>query len=184
MPTLETTNSATTAQAGTQADFDSFQFLDGATRRVIKAWIDREERRPIPWTPLGKPLAESRIALISSAGVALKTQDPFDQEGERNNPWWGDPSFRVIPRSTSTEDVRVCHLHIDRSHGEADLDCVLPLRRLEEMADAGLIGEVAPSHYSFMGYLLDPGEFLQTSVPRIIRRLKEDEVDAVVLVPV
>ena len=171
---------ATTRSAG----FDSLQFLDGATKRVIKAWIEREERRPIPWTPLKKPLSECRIALISSAGVALRKGEPFDEEGERRNPWWGDPSFRVIPRFACSEDVRLCHLHIDRSHGEADLDCVLPLRRLEELAADGVIGEAAPSHYSFMGYLLDADEFLRTSVPAIIERLKEEQVDAVALVPV
>jgi len=166
------------------AGFDSLQFLDGATKRVIKAWIEREERRPIPWTPLKKPLGECRIALISSAGVALREGEPFDQEGERRNPWWGDPSFRVIPRSACSEDVRLCHLHIDRSFGESDLDCVLPLARLGELAEEGVIGEAAPSHYSFMGYLLDADEFLRTSVPAIIQRLKEEQVDAVALVPV
>jgi D-proline reductase (dithiol) PrdB len=166
------------------AGFDSLQFLDGASKRVIKSWIEREERRPIPWTPLGKPLSEARIALISSAGVALKTDRPFDEEGERRNPWWSDPGYRVIPRGTRTEDIRLHHLHIERSYGESDLDCVMPLRRLEELAASGEIGEVAPSHYSFMGYLLRPAEFLRTSVPAIIERLKAEAVDAVLLVPV
>jgi len=173
-----------TSQHDTLARFDSLQFLDGATKRVIKAWIEREERRPIPWSQLEKPLSECRIALISSAAVALRKGQSFDEAGKWENPWWGDPSFRVIPRSACTGDVRLCHLHIDRSFGESDLDCVLPLARLEELAEAGVVGEAAPSHYSFMGYLLDPEEFLRTSVPAIIRRLKEEAVDAVVLVPV
>lgn len=164
--------------------FDSLQFLDGASRRVIKSWIEREERNPIPWTPLRKPLRQSRIALISSAGVALRADRPFDEEGERRNPWWSDPSYRVIPRGARTEDIRLHHLHIERSYGESDLDCVMPLTRLEELAEAGEIGQVAPSHYSFMGYLLRPAEFLRTSVPAIIERLKAEAVDAVLLVPV
>ena len=166
------------------AGFDSLQFLDGASKRVIKSWIEREERKPIPWAPLRKPLSESRVALISSAGVALKTDRPFDEEGERRNPWWSDPSYRVIPRGTCTEDIRLHHLHIERSYGESDLDCVMPLTRLEELAASGEIGDVAPSHYSFMGYLLRPAEFLRTSVPAIIERLKAEAVDAVLLVPV
>jgi D-proline reductase (dithiol) PrdB len=166
------------------ADFDSLQFLDGASKRVVKSWIEREERKPIPWTPLRKPLRESRVALISSAGVALKTDHPFDQEGERRNPWWSDPSYRVIPRGTRTEDIRLYHLHIEPSYGESDLDCVMPLTRIEELERAGEIGDVAPSHYSFMGYLLRPAEFLLTSVPAIIERLKAEAVDAVLLVPV
>lgn len=166
------------------AGFDSLQFLDGASRRVVKSWIEREEHKPIPWTPLRKPLSESRVAIISSAGVALKTDRPFDQDGERRNPWWSDPDYRVIPRGTRTDDIRLYHMHIERSYGESDLDCVMPLTRLEELAQAGVIGEVAPSHYSFMGYLLRPEEFLRTSVPAIIQRLKAEAVDVVLLVPV
>ena len=61
---------------------------------------------------------------------------------------------------------------------------MLPLTRLEELAAAGVIGEPAPSHYSFMGYLLRPDEFLRTSVPVIIARMKTEAVDAALLVPV
>ena len=49
---------------------------------------------------------------------------------------------------------------------------------------AGEIGEVAPSHYSFMGYLLRPEEFLRTSVPAIVEGLKAEAVDVALLVPV
>ena len=166
------------------AGFDSFQFLDGASKRVIKSWIVREKRRTIPWTPMAKPLSTSRVALISSAAVALKSDRPFDEEGERQNPWWGDPSYRVIPRGTRSADIRLHHLHIERSYGESDLDCVLPLTRPEELAGAGEIGEPAPSHYSFMGYQLRAEEFLRASVPGIIEQLQAEAVDVVLLVPV
>ena len=170
---------------GSTADFDSLQFLDGASKRVIKSWMAREQQQlPIPWTPMRKPLNESRVALVSSAAVRLKSDRPFDEEGERADPWWGDPSYRVIPRGTRTGDVRLHHLHIERYYGESDLDCVLPLTRLEELSADGVIGEPAPSHYSFMGYLLRPEEFLRTSVPEIIGHLKAESVDAALLVPV
>jgi hypothetical protein len=162
---------------------DSFKFLDFASRRVMKAWTEREPKRPPVWTPLSKPLAETRIALISSAGIARHDQPPFDQDGERRNPWWGDPSHRVLPCTTSERDVRLYHLHIDTRHGEQDLDCVLPLRRLEEARQAGLVGSVAPSHYAFMGYLLDAEPFLTKTVPEIVARMKSEEVDAALLVP-
>ena len=131
-----------------------------------------------------KPLAEARLALISSAAVRLIGDRPYDEEGERENPWWGDSSYRVIPRGTRSDEVRLQHLHIERSYGESDLDCVLPLTRLEELAEAGVVGEPATSHYSFMGYLLRPEDFLRTSVPAIIERMKAEAVDAALLVPV
>ncbi|MCJ7703392.1 MAG: hypothetical protein MUO62_17545 [Anaerolineales bacterium] len=95
---------------------DSYKYISGITKRLVKTWISKEEQRDIPWTPLNKPLAESTVALISSGGIALKDDRPFDQEGERLNPWWGDTSFRVIPRQTTEEDVEIYHLHIRHYH--------------------------------------------------------------------
>ena len=109
----------------------------------------------IPFTPLAKPLSECRVALVSTAGVARNDDRPFDQEGERRNPWWGDPSYRAIPLGTTEKDVRLYHLHIDPRFGESDLDVVLPMRRLTELSRAGLVGSPALTHYSVMGYILD-----------------------------
>ena len=109
---------------------DSYRFLSGVSKRLIRSWIKLESPREIPWTPLARSLSESTVALISTGGIALKTDRPFDQEGERKNPWWGDPSYRIIPRGTRTEDIRVYHLHIDPRPGEQDVNCLLPLERL------------------------------------------------------
>jgi D-proline reductase (dithiol) PrdB len=159
--------------------------MDFLTRKVMKGWFEHEPRpADTPWTPLSKPLAECRIALVSSAGVALKTQRPFDQEGERRDPWWGDPGYRLIPRGTKSEEARLFHLHIDTAFGDRDINCVLPLDRLDELVSAGVVGAAAPSHYSFMGYLLRPAEFLRTSLPAMIERMRAEAVDVALLVPV
>jgi D-proline reductase (dithiol) PrdB len=160
--------------------------LDPATRRIVRAWNERDTARlgAIPWTPLARPLGEARVALVSTAGLALREDRPFDQEGERRNPWWGDPSFRVLPRSTRTGDVRAFHLHADPSVAEADLGSVLPLERLLELERDGVVGSVAESHYSFMGNILKPGELLGTSLPAMVARMRQEAVDAVLLAPV
>ncbi len=163
---------------------DSFRFVDLGTRQVMRAWIAREPRRPPVWTPLRKPLSQSRLSIVSSAAVARLDDPPFDAEGERRNPWWGDPSYREIPAGTRTSDARLWHLHIDTRPGEQDLDCVMPLERAGELAAKGWLGELAATHYSFMGYLLRPETFLETSVPAMIERMKAEEVDVVLLVPV
>ena len=162
---------------------DSYRFVGGATRRLVKKWIELEPEREIPWTPLARPLPECTVALVSTGGIALRTDRPFDQEGERRNPWWGDPSYRVLPRTARAADIRVYHLHIDPSFAEEDLDCLLPLGRLDELAAAGEVGRSAPSHYSFMGYLLEPEELLRKSIPGIVDSLGKEEVDVVVMVP-
>ena len=80
---------------------DSYRFLDFATRQIIKAWVTREarERRPIPWTPMAKRLAECTVALITTAGVARNDDVPFDQESERRNPWGATPPTEPYRRA-------------------------------------------------------------------------------------
>ncbi|MBN2388245.1 MAG: hypothetical protein JXB85_14605 [Anaerolineales bacterium] len=162
---------------------DSFRFLGGITRRMAETWIKQEQPRPIPWRPLRKPLAECTVALLSSGGVALKDDRPFNQDGERRNPWWGDPSYRLLPNTVKTEDVRVYHLHINPAFGEQDLNCLLPVDRLNEMVLAGEVGRAALRHYSTMGYILEPEELLEKTVPQIVQNLRQDRVEVLVLVP-
>ena len=176
-----------TANQQASRQVDSYRFLDRLTQKLVQSWIGLEARggclNGIPWTPLSKPLSDSTVALISSAGVALKTDRPFDQEGERQNPWWGDPSYRILPRTAKAEDVNLYHLHIHPRVVEEDLNTLLPLQRLLELAEAGEIGRSAARHYSFMGYTLQPQVLLEETTPAMIRNMKQDGVDAVVLIP-
>jgi D-proline reductase (dithiol) PrdB len=142
-----------------------------------------EKPRPIPWSPLCKPLRQSKVALISSAGIALKTDRPFDQEGERQNPWWGDPSYRVIPAAATEADVRLYHMHIDPRPAQQDLNCLFPLARLKELENLGEIGASAGQHFSMMGYILQPETLLRETVPAMIHDLRAERADVVVLVP-
>lgn len=160
-----------------------YRFTSGVTKRLVQTWIALEQPRPIPWTPLPRPLSECTVAFLTTGAVALKSDRPFDQEGERRDPWWGDPTHRVIPRHATAADIRVYHLHINPEPGERDLNCLLPLERAAELEQEGVIGRLAPSHYSVMGYLLDLTEFLRDTIPAIIANLRAEAVDAVVLIP-
>jgi D-proline reductase (dithiol) PrdB len=162
---------------------NSYRFISGMTRRMLRTWVDMEKPRPIPWAPLGKPLSDCKIALLSSAGIALKGDRPFDQEGERRNPWWGDPSFRVLPATATADDVCLYHLHIDPRPAQQDLNCLFQLTRLKELEGEGVIGCSAERHYSMMGYILQPERLLEETAPAIIQDLRAQEVDAVLLAP-
>jgi D-proline reductase (dithiol) PrdB len=162
---------------------NSYKYLDFLTRQMVKTWIGLERPRAIPWTPLARPLEQCTVALLSSGGIALKTDRPFDQEGERRDPWWGDPSYRVLPRTATEGDVEVYHQHINPAFARQDLNCLLPLERLLEMEASGEIGRSAPHHYSIMGYILEPQTLLEVTTPQIVGHLKDDQVDIVVLVP-
>ena len=162
---------------------DSYRYVSGITKRMLRTWVEMEQPRPIPWTPLRKPLSECKVALLSSAGAALTCDRPFDQEGERRNPWWGDPSYRVLPADATEKDVRLYHLHIDPRPAGQDLNCLFPLARLKELARLGEIGAAAEQHFSIMGYILQPETLLQVTTPLIIRDLRAERADVVVLVP-
>lgn len=163
---------------------DSYRFLDGIAKRVIRHWSGLRADRPIPWTPLVKPLPECTVALVSSAALALNSDPPFDLQIERTDPWFSDPSHRIIPRDTRTGEVRVCHLHINPEFARQDLNCVMPLERLADLVRLGEVGNSAGSHYSYNGYTLRPERMLQETVPSIVERMHRERVDAIVLVPV
>ncbi len=164
---------------------DPYRYLPFLSRRVMRAWAEREQPPvPVAWTPLPKPLNRCRVALVSSAGISVRDDDPFDQQAERDDPWRGDPSWRTIPATATERDVVISHLHIDPRPAESDLDVVLPMRRLAELAADGVVGESSPRHFSIMGYTLDAGELTDVTAPQLAAALAEDEVDLALLVPV
>jgi D-proline reductase (dithiol) PrdB len=162
---------------------DSYKYQSFITKQVLKSWISMEPDKSIPWVEMAKPVQDCTVTLISSGGIACKSDKPFDQEGERLNPWWGDPSYRVIPNDVQTADIELYHLHIPLDYAREDINCLLPVDRLNTLVEQGEVGASAPRHYSFMGYCLDPAELLKDSVPAMIETMREDSVDLVVLVP-
>ena len=164
---------------------DPYRYLPFMSRQVMQAWTERQQPPPeVAWIPLSKPLAQCRVALISSAGIVLRDSEPFDQQGERDNPWWGDPSWRELPCEVTEADVQVCHLHIDAGPILEDLDVALPVRRLRELVDGGVVGESSRRHFSIMGYILDETDLVASTGPELAEELREDEVDLVLLIPV
>ena len=131
-----------------------------------------------PWTPCGKPLRESRLALISSAGIFRDDQDPFD-------PWAvNDLSFRQIPVDTPSERFRLHHNYFDHRDALKDMNCVFPARRLKELEGEGYIGSLAPVAITLgMGRLYKRTALQNETVPEIVAVLKQQGADIVLLVP-
>lgn len=130
----------------------------------------------IPIVPFTKPASEAVFALITTAGVHLKSQPVFEVEA-------GDSSVRFIPSTVQEEDLMISHTHFDRSDADQDINCVFPLFRLKELALKGIIGGVAPIHYGLMGYIPNTTSLVEDTIPFILKHLKEDKVDAVILNP-
>ena len=162
---------------------DSFKWLPASIAGYYQNLpVQREE--PVPWTTLAKPLNRCRFALVTTAGIYVPGREPpFDTEREEREPMWGDPSYRTIPRDTPQEEIGASHLHINNRDLLADVNIVLPLDRFRELEEAGGIGSLAPTHYSFMGFQLNTMEWRERYAPEVGERLRQEEVDAVFLTP-
>ncbi len=131
-------------------------------------------------TPLRKPLAACTVALVTTAGLSLPDQPPFDTTIKM-----GDTSFREFPADMSLQSLEMHQRSWAFDHTGVLRDCnlALPLDRLREMHERGEIGGIAPHHYSFMGSIVGPSKLIKESAPEVARRLAADGVDVVVLTP-
>jgi len=162
---------------------DSFRFLPRSIAGYYQNMtVQRED--PVPFTSLVKPLDQCRFALVTTAGIHDKRKEPpFDTEREKREPMWGDPSFRRIPKDVSQEEIGACHLHTNNRDVLLDMNIVLPVQRFLELESEGVIGSLALTNYSFMGYQPDTTEWRQKYGPEAAAIMKAEDVDAVLLTP-
>ncbi len=163
---------------------DGFRFLPPGLKAWVRTFIpEREFNGAIPWTPMSKPLNQTTIALVTSGGISLKSDPPFDMERERREPLWGDRSFRMIPRGTTEKDIDVNHLHINTSYIKEDINVMLPLGRMAEFEKEKIIGSLALTAYSFYGFQWQNNDFLKEAIEPISKKMKLEGVEAVLLTP-
>ncbi len=134
----------------------------------------------VPFTPLGKPLAQATVALLTTAAPwrpGLGEQGP-------GAPYNAAAKFyRVYSDSTAgLPDLRISHLGYDRDHTSAeDMNAWFPLARLKEAEGSGRIGAIAPR---FHGVPTNRSQrmTLERDCPEVLERCREDGVDAALLV--
>ena len=131
---------------------------------------------PPPWTPLVKPVAESRVALIASGGIYARGQVAFHYRD--------DTSLRVIAGGTPQSELRVTHFAYDLADARRDPSVVFPLETLRRLADDGTIGGLGRNAYTFMGGIYSSRKVTELVAPAIAERLARDEVDLALFVPV
>jgi D-proline reductase (dithiol) PrdB len=130
----------------------------------------------VPWTPISKPLAESKVVLIGSGGVYHKDQPSF-------NPMKNDLTFREIPGYVDIKDLRISHDFYDHKDAEQDVNCIFPIERLRELEHEGFIGKLSEMNFTFMGRIFKKTNLLNDMIPHLIGRLKELSIDLAFLVP-
>ncbi|GAC1444598.1 MAG: glycine/sarcosine/betaine reductase selenoprotein B family protein [Vulcanimicrobiaceae bacterium] len=130
-------------------------------------------RRAIPYTPFDRKLADTTVALVSTAGVHLKSHEPFDVDG--------DGSYRIIPSDVDVADLTITHGHYDHSAGDRDVNSVFPIERLREMVADGTLKGLHPEAYGMMGYTLKLKQVLDETAPEIARKVERSSTDLVLL---
>ncbi len=145
---------------------------EGTRAAILTLAIDEPETQP---HVAGPPLADRRVAIVTSAALHDRREMPFLH---------GTPEFRELPSSLPTSDIRMSHVSInfDRAGFQRDINVAYPIDRLRELANEGVIGSVADTHYSVMGST-DPATMTET-VAALVARLRHDRVTAALFLPV
>ncbi|MFN0090037.1 MAG: glycine/sarcosine/betaine reductase selenoprotein B family protein [Acidimicrobiales bacterium] len=146
-----------------------------------------------PFTPLTKPLSDSRVALLTSSGHFVAGDDPrpfgvedmtqAEAEARVSEFLRAEPSLSTIPCGTQRENLRVRHGGYPVRAVATDHNVALPLDALHQLAVDGVIGDLAANAYSFVG-ATSQLRLRDHVAPRWATQLRDEEVDAVLLVPV
>jgi D-proline reductase (dithiol) PrdB len=132
----------------------------------------------VPW-PLGKPLSECSIALVTSAAITRPGQPPMDGPNVE-----GDYTIRLLDIDTPTSELKIWHTHFDTGPAQQDINVVYPIDRLKELAADGTFASVATPAVSFMGYFSNVFRIRDEVAPAVVDAVRSSGADAVVLVPV
>jgi glycine/betaine/sarcosine/D-proline reductase family selenoprotein B len=137
--------------------------------------------RDVPFTPLRKPLAQSRVALITTA--APYQPDKGDQgPGAAYNS--AAKFYKLYAGDTAQDhDLRISHIGYDRKHTTAtDPNSWFPLPALRRLAAEGIIGTLTPRFHG-LPTNRSHRHTVDVDLPELLARLREDAADVAVLVP-
>lgn len=133
-----------------------------------------------PWTPVTRPLSESRVGVVTTGGLYRADVDAPFAGGAPEGDW----GFRVIPSGIPIQTLAIAHDHFAHEIAESDMNTIFPLDRLRELAEAGTIRGVADAHFSVMGYCPRAADLAEHTAPAIAAGLREAGADVALVVPV
>ena len=138
-------------------------------------WV---RNRRAPFTPARRALPMLNLALISSAGAYIDGTSPFDTSAAD-----GDPNVREIPIEVEPVDLRFAVRGYDGAAIQEDLNSQIPIDRLLEFEQNGIIGQLNSVFWSFCGYIPDAMRVVHELTPNLVERAQRYEVQAALLIP-
>jgi D-proline reductase (dithiol) PrdB len=136
------------------------------------------KNRRAPFTPARRALPMLNLGLISSAGAYIDGTPPFDASLSA-----GDLSFREIPIEVEQTDLRFAARGYDALAVREDMNAQVPVARLLEFEQNGIIGQLNPVFWSFCGFIPDAAVMMDELVTKLVQRVHRYEVQAALLVP-
>ncbi len=141
-----------------------------------------------PFTPLARPLEDTRLALISAGGVFRADEDPMGPDGptqEEVLDLLGEflrsaPTLTRIPVGTHDSELTARHPGYDARTAQRDIGTVFPLTHLRDIARDGVV-QLTDVHYTFTG-ATSHSKLRKEIAPRWAEQLAAEEVDAALLV--
>jgi D-proline reductase (dithiol) PrdB len=127
------------------------------------------------WLPITKPVSGSRVALLSSAALRLRDQEPF-LPGE-------DVSYRLVPSDSKASEIVVDHHSRIGPVPRRNPEIVFPMAALANLVTRGVVGGLSPVHVAFKGGVRQHQEVETKLAPGIARELKQAGVDLALLIP-
>ena len=134
--------------------------------------------RRAPFMPARRALPMLNLALISSAGAYIDGTPAFDTSSAA-----GDLTFREIPIEVEQSDLRFAARGYDPAAVQQDANSQLPIARLLEFEQNGIIGQLNPVYWSFAGFVPDASRLVDELIPKLLERIRRYEVQAALLVP-
>jgi len=134
--------------------------------------------RRAPFMPARRALPMLNLALISSAGAYIDGTPAFDTSSAT-----GDLTFREIPIEVEQSDLRFAARGYDPAAVQQDANSQLPIARLLEFEQNGIIGQLNPVYWSFVGFIPDAARLVDELIPKLLERIRRYEVQAALLVP-
>jgi D-proline reductase (dithiol) PrdB len=131
-----------------------------------------------PFTPMRRALPLTNLALITAAGAYIDGTEAFEITSAG-----GDSSYREIPIEVEAEDLKYAARGFDSKYVLKDRNVQIPIERLLEYQENGVIGKLNNVWWSINGFIPDAATVAETLAPKIAERVNRYETQAALLIP-
>jgi D-proline reductase (dithiol) PrdB len=137
-------------------------------------WFEADS--PPAFVKPAKPLSESRLGLLSTAGTYVAGQVAYYYKD--------DTGARTIPSDTRISDIRFSHVTENYlEEARQDPGCVFPIEALRKLQRDGSIGELADNYFSCMGGIYSQRRVMEELAPSLETAINGEKIDILLMVP-